>query len=125
MVKSKVRGNKRGQKTKKYFVRTLLVVILFGGVLIYYGYNRFLSPNIRVSNPREINYLYIHTGSSFEEVKNSLIESKYLIDPKSFEWMAVKMDYPKHVKPGKYLIKDGMTNRELIRMLRVGKQVPV
>jgi UPF0755 protein len=35
------------------------------------------------------------------------------------------MKYPNHVKPGKYLIKDGMSNRDLIHMLRSGHQVTV
>ena len=39
--------------------------------------------------------------------------------------MAVKMNYPSHIKPGRYLLKDGMSNRELLGMLRSGKQVPV
>jgi len=44
---------------------------------------------------------------------------------KSLEWMAVKMNYPNHIKPGKYLLKNGMSNRELLTMLRAGKQIPV
>jgi UPF0755 protein len=39
--------------------------------------------------------------------------------------MAVKMNYPNHIKAGKYMLRDGMSNRELIHMLRSGKQVPV
>ena len=35
------------------------------------------------------------------------------------------MKYKKHVKPGKYLIRAGMSNKALITLLRSGKQTPV
>ncbi len=124
MVKSKKKVRKQsgiGCFPGIVVIIVVLACILFG----YFGYVRYLSPNIRTSGPKEHAYIYISTGSTFSEVEDMLIKSNYLIDSKSFEWMAVKMKYTHHIKPGKYLIKDGMSNRELIHMLRSGLQVPV
>lgn len=112
-------------KTKRYISNTLTIIILVGVIIVYIGYHQLFSPNIHTPKPKDINYLYIPSGASFEQVENLLVQSKYLINSKSFHWMAVKMNYPNHVKPGKYMIQDGMTNRELIHMLRAGRQVPV
>ncbi|MGZ5304478.1 MAG: endolytic transglycosylase MltG, partial [Bacteroidia bacterium] len=48
---------------------------------------------------------------------------KIMKDTASFGWMARRMKY--RVKPGKYLVKDGMNNLVLVRMLRLGESVPV
>jgi UPF0755 protein len=103
----------------------ILIVILVCIIIGYFGYVRFFSPNIHTSAAKEQSYFYIPTGSTFSQVENQLIKSNYLIDSKSFEWMAAKMNYTHHVRPGKYLLKDRMNNRELIHMLRAGIQVPV
>jgi UPF0755 protein len=117
-ISSKSKG---GSILKKLLVIGVIVSLIVG----YYGYNRFYKPNVRVEDENGESYLYIHTGSSFEQVLSSLTENKYLCDPKSFEWMAIKMNYPNHIKPGKFKISDGMTNRSLLNMLRSGTQVPV
>lgn len=121
--------NKTKSKSKSRLAKTLGWSILIGfiivGALAYFGYLKYYVPNVTVKQQKEQSYLYIRTGSSFEQVMSSLEQSHYLKDVKSFEWMAVKMNYPEHIKAGKYRIKDGMSNRELIHMLRAGRQTPV
>ena len=119
-------GAKRKASSRRNVVGKLIIIglVLIGiGALI--GYKKFFKPNVRVESEGGETYLYIHTGTSFEQVLSSLNENHYLCDAKSFEWMALKMNYPNNVKAGKYKISNGMTNRELISMLRSGKQVPV
>jgi UPF0755 protein len=124
MVKPKANRNKFSKKKNSTWL------LIFSGLLIiavlgYYAYKKIHKPNVRVETEEGVSFLYIHTGSSFEQVLSSLTENKFLCDPKSFEWMAVKMNYTNSVKPGKYKVSDGMTNRELLTMLRSGNQVPV
>jgi UPF0755 protein len=43
----------------------------------------------------------------------------------SFEWVARRKHYENKVRPGRYRIRNGMSNNELINLLRSGKQEPV
>ncbi|GHT24365.1 aminodeoxychorismate lyase [Bacteroidia bacterium] len=69
-------------------------------------------------------FLYIPTGSGFDEVCTLLVHNG-LQDEASFRWVADKMHYPNKVKAGRYKLLDKMTNIELVRMLRSGRQIPV
>ena len=48
-----------------------------------------------------------------------------LNNTESFAWLAEKMHYTNKIISGRYLIKNGMNNRELVSLLRSGKQTPV
>ena len=70
-------------------------------------------------------YLYIPTGSTYEDVV-ALLDSKNMIkNRKTFEWAAKKKKYPANVNPGSYLVRYNMSNNELLNMLRSGIQEPV
>lgn len=70
-------------------------------------------------------YLYIHTGSSYANVLQTLKEGGFVQDIKSFDLLAKQAGYPTHVHPGKYKIARGMSNYNIIRLLRSGRQTPV
>jgi UPF0755 protein len=70
-------------------------------------------------------YLYIKTGSSYETVKQQLLDRRIISGAWSFNWLAQRLDYPQSVKAGRYEIKDGMSLMSLIRMLRSGRQSEV
>lgn len=71
-------------------------------------------------------YLYIPTGANFEQVVDSLRKNKFINDEAGFRWLAGEMNYRKDVmRPGRFEIKAGWHNRELIQHLRAGKQSPV
>ena len=74
---------------------------------------------------RSFTYLYIPTGSGFNEVGIILQENKFLRNASSYKWLAHRKHYEKRVIPGRYRIMDGMSNNELINLLRSGKQDPV
>src|SRR5690606_18041794 len=70
-------------------------------------------------------YLYIKTGSSFDDVYQTIREKEIVGDSIVFLWVAQNMDYPLAVKPGKYRLQEGMSNRVLINMLKAGNQEEV
>lgn len=74
---------------------------------------------------QESAYFYIHTGSDFNAVGDSLQNRGYLNDRNAFEWLSRRKHYDQHVKAGRYLLKDGMSNNALVNLLRSGRQVPV
>jgi len=97
-----------------------LIVIVMGAIL----YRYFLTPNLNTSNLASP-YLCIPTGSNFEGVVKLLRDKNLLIDEKSFRWSAERMNYIQAVKPGRYRLTRKMNNKELITLLRSGKQSPV
>ncbi|MDP4210664.1 MAG: endolytic transglycosylase MltG [Bacteroidota bacterium] len=121
MAKTKARRNKVGNVSIILGTIGVLVVL----TVAYVGYKRFYQPNVHTEQQQGQKFLYIHTGAKFEQVISALEQCNCISDLKSFEWLAVKMDYPSHVKPGKYQLKNGMNNRELLKMLRAGRQAPV
>ena len=98
---------------------TLLVLFVFIFIRMY---KSIISPNISAKG----NYsLYIYSNDDFKTIKEQLYSDSIIINQKSFEWVAKKLDYPKYIKSGHYVIKDGMSNRQLLNMLRSGSQTPV
>lgn len=118
---------KRKVAGKKWGIWGIAIVLglLVIGIVFFWGYRKIFKPNVHIENEAGAVFLYLHTGSTFEQVMSSLAENKYLCDVQSFEWMAVKMNYPTHIKPGRYKVSNGMTNRQLLNMLRAGNQEPV
>ncbi|MBO7082463.1 MAG: endolytic transglycosylase MltG [Bacteroidales bacterium] len=102
-------------------VAILLVVAILAGFRLY---NMVMKPNVMTPDQKEFS-LYIPTGADFDQVKDSLYGNRLIIDPASFEWVARHKDYPSHVKPGRYVLKNGMGNNQLTNMLRGGLQTPV
>ena len=69
-------------------------------------------------------YLYIPTGSNLDDVVAIIKAQQILNNTESFKWVASKMNF-KNIKPGKYKITKGLSNIELVRLLRSGKQEPI
>ena len=61
-------------------------------------------------------FIYIRTGSSFEDVVKYLEQEDILKNTGSFKWLAQKMGYAKKVKAGKYLINNGAGNYSIINV---------
>jgi len=101
-------------------VAVLAIVVAAGG---FYIYRELFQPNVTVRNNTD--YIIIPTGSTFADVVNILDGKKLLINEESFAWTAKQMKYINNVKPGRYLIKPKMNNKDLVSLLRSGKQTPV
>jgi len=106
---------------KKFIIALVLVIIVLLGFTGFNYYLKYFGPN--VTGKQE--YLYIHTGSTYDQVLKTIQEQDLVKDTASFNWAAVNMNYPKRVKPGRYHLRQGMGNRKLINMLASGTQEPV
>jgi len=114
---------------KKGFLYKLLIsftglVIVFLFFTLFRTYRRIYYPNV-ITRKSTDEYIYIRTGASFEEVMDSLYKNNYIIDKGSFEWLAEKKNYKHNIHPGRYRIRNNMSNNDLINLLRSGKQEPV
>lgn len=111
----------RSISVKKILLALGVLVLLIGAALAITIYQRFLAPNVTANQP----YLYISTGSTFEDLMTNLQDNEILEDTSSFRWAAEKKDYPVRIKAGKYKLTEGMNNRTLINQLSAGLQEPV
>jgi UPF0755 protein len=113
------------KKRKLYFIILGLFLIFLAGASIGYKYyNYIFKPNI--NTPKGKNTLiYIPANSSFDDVVDTLTKNDLIINPDGFKWVAKRKKYIDNIKPGCYTVKNGMTNNELINLLRSGVQTPV
>ena len=124
-MKKKTKKYEQQKKRKRKILLIVLAVLILIAILAgYWLYNRIMHPN--VTTPEQKDYsLYIPTGAGFDQVKDSLYVHDLIKNKNSFEWVCRRRDYPDHVKPGRYVLHDGMSNRQLCNMLRGGLQTPV
>ena len=116
-------------KNKKSFWKKLiiafLIIFLIGFAYVGYRVYRIVyETNVNLGYKKNV-YLYIPTGSTYEDVRELLIKENIIINMRSFEWLAHKKSYELNVKPGKYKITSGMSNNDIVNMLRSGNQEPV
>jgi UPF0755 protein len=114
--------NKPSGGTFKKFVIALVAIIIIAlaatGLFYYLSY---FGGNVTDKQQ----YLYINTGATFNEVYSTIREQGIVKDTTTFMWAAHNMHYVDRVKPGKYRLKQGMSNRSFINMLKAGNQEPV
>lgn len=99
----------------------LILIAILAGLRLY---QKVMKPNVVTPDKKDFS-LYIPTGAGIEQVKDSLYLNNLIADPASFEWMLRHKDYANHVKPGRYVLRHGMSNNQVTNMLRGGLQTPV
>lgn len=111
------------QNFRKYLIAFGVVVLIFALLMGYNYYHRVYAPNVAFADDKE--YLYVPTGSDYTQLLAILSDKKVVRNIEAFEWVATKMKLPGNVHPGKYRLREGMNNYELVKMLRAGLQEPV
>ncbi len=110
-----------GGTFRKFIVVLVIVLVILLAVTGINYYFKYFGPN--VTGKQE--YLYIHTDSKFDDVYKTIKEQGIVKDTATFLSAAQNMNYINRVKPGRYRLHEGMTNRRLINMLASGTQEPV
>lgn len=117
---------------KKRKSRTLLPfsIVSFIGIamviailVIYRYYLKVFAPTTLVESTVEEYYLYIPTNTTYETLLFILTKDHVISDEASFNWLANKMNLPKHIHAGKYEIKKNLNNYDFIIQLRTGNTV--
>ncbi|MFA6923016.1 MAG: endolytic transglycosylase MltG [Bacteroidales bacterium] len=117
----------RKSKKKNYKIALLIVsaiLLIFILSALYNLYSEIYSSNTNIAQ-KDFEFIYVKTNSDFDDVVKQLEGKKIIKDRESFEWVAEMMHYKKHIHPGKYKITNNMSNKELVNLLRSGKQTPV
>lgn len=116
--------HKRNNKKTVCFLLIAVAVVAIASWGLLNLHKKVLAPNVNLKEKQTASF-YIPTGASYDEVLGLLKISGYLERTESFDWVAQKKNYPGNIKPGHYLLKDGMNNNQLVNMFRGGLQTPV
>jgi UPF0755 protein len=115
-------------KNRKIIVRLLLVslsiILLAAGAGGYLFWRAVYKSNTALPEG-QLSYLFIKTGSNYDDLLNELSSNNFLQNINTFEWLAERKNLPNHIYPGRYELKAGLNNDELIDMLRSGAQKPL
>lgn len=105
-----------------YIKKILAAVAILGlialGIFSYYIYNSIFSSNTNFNSKQEV--VYIPTGANFQTVIDSM--RPLVKDLESFSLVGQKKQYAGNVRPGRYFVKKGMNNNELVDLLRSGNK---
>lgn len=107
------------------YIKKLLWAIALIGIVIfayfaYFVYSAMFKPNTAFNN--EEAYIYIPTNADYNEVRSQL--APLLINIDKFDALARQKKYISNIKAGKYAIKKGMTNNDIINSIR-SKNLPI
>ena len=89
----------------------------------FYFWQVFYTPNILIEKPDQT--FFIEREDDFKDVQNKLYDLGIVNDLVTFSFLAKLKSYDDLVKPGMYLLKSDMSNRDAINLLRSGAQTPI
>jgi len=99
---------------KKVLWATAILGLVICGFFVYQIYDAIFSPNTAFENDKA--FVFIPSTKNFDEVKQIL--EPLLEDLSSFQAVAERKGYIQNIKPGKYALRKGMNNNEIINTLR-------
>ena len=109
----------------KFLWSLIGVLILSGIITASVLYNRIYHPNVSLNTDKET-FINIPTGARFETVLQLLSDQGIIDNPSSFIWISERKRYNDlTIKSGRYLLKDDMSNNDLVNLLRSGRQTPI
>lgn len=104
---------------KKFFRFLFFVGLIATAVIGFIYYQNFVSPIVS-TNGKDV-AIYIRPGENVDAVASSLVRAGALNDEVAFKRLAELKNYRgRNIVAGKYMIKDGFTNNQLINHLRAG-----
>ncbi|MCB0383587.1 MAG: endolytic transglycosylase MltG [Psychroserpens sp.] len=103
---------------KKILWAIALIGLVIAAYFAYFVYGAMFKANTAFNN--EEAYIYVPTNASYDDVREQL--EPLLIDITSFDALAAQKKYTTNLKAGKYVIKKGMNNNDIINSIRIGNQ---
>lgn len=102
---------------KKNILIIVAVLTVLIGIFVFVYYTKIYATNVVKQGS-----LFIKKTDAMQDLETKL--TPFIKNYNSFSWVANKKNYNKP-KPGRYLLKVGMTNNQLVNMLRSGRQTAV
>jgi len=108
---------------KKILLVLFLLVLAIGGYYAWLIYKEVFGPGVHFPEPEKV--LLIPRGADFAQVMDSLRAEGLVQDEKALQWLATQKHYVDKVRPGRYVVPNGMSMNALVNKLRSGEQDPV
>lgn len=115
-------GKTSKQKSIKWGAVVFVLLFVIAAWVFYDYYKKIYEGAVKLKTDSE--YLYVKTQWSYQDLLLHLNDKNIITDTVSFNWVAKQKSFTKP-KAGRYLLKDGMSNNDLINLLRSGAQKPV
>ncbi|MDR6300779.1 endolytic transglycosylase MltG [Mesonia maritima] len=101
-----------------YIKKIILAIALLGviglGIFSYYVYNSIFAPNTKFE--QQTTNVYVKTDADYKEVIEQLRHK--IDDISTFDAVARRKGYANNILPGRFILKKGMNNNEMINTLR-------
>jgi UPF0755 protein len=110
---------------RKKILTVLLVLLVIGLVAAGLGYNTYrkiIAPNIASNEPVSV---FVEPAFTLDSLLVQTDSISLFKNAESFKWWATRQNLGESLSPGRYLIKPGMSNREVVNLLMSGRQTPV
>ncbi|MBM3917927.1 MAG: endolytic transglycosylase MltG [Sphingomonadales bacterium] len=129
---SRKKANRSGTDSagfKRIWIRVagiLLFLLLAWG--LYEGitqYKRLNGVNVFLSYKSKPVFLEIPTGCTWIELLDLIERNRIVRDLAAFQWAAQELNYSQSIRPGRYDLSGLRSNRELVELLKSGRQAPV
>lgn len=105
---------------KKLLWAVALLGLIVAGYFAYFVYSAMFKPNTAFEN--DVAYIYIPTKANYADVRSQL--EPLLLNIKKFDALANQKKYVSNIKAGKYVIKKGMSNNDIINSIR-SNNIPI
>ncbi len=105
---------------KKILVAVALIGLVVAAIIAYTIYQTMFVSNTAFDN--EVAYVYVPTNATYKDVRAEL--EPLLKNMDKFDALAEQKKYNTNIKAGKYAIKKGMNNNDIINSIR-SNNVPV
>jgi len=107
----------------KRLILTIFYIVLFAGfVLTIALWAIVLRQNVKAG---ELVRIFVPAGSDFSALVDTLENAGILRSRNSFVITSQLKSFGRSVKPGSYVIEPGMSNNNMVNLLRSGRQSPV
>jgi len=105
---------------KRILLVIAIILAIVASLFVYTGYRALFKPNVTDGT----GYLYLPTGTTYTQLMDSIKVLDKIININSFEMAAKFEKLYSNIKPGRYKVERGMTNREIARSIKYGWQSP-
>ncbi len=113
-----------GKQIRRTFIIAAIAFVLLAFALWAAFYYNVHAPNVDLGEDEYV-FFTIAEDQSYQEVVSALEMEGFINNLTTFKRVAERKNYPSRLTPGRYRITDGMSNNQLVNMLRSGMQHPV
>ncbi len=111
---------KRKNKFTTIILSVITVLVIIAGLTAYKVYQYIFDPVVLKQEE-----LFLDETTPFVDLANKLEEDGVIKSKRTLLTVAEIKEFDRAVMPGKFVVKKGMSNNELINMFRSGNQTPV